>query len=124
MPFCGRSPERFDPSHNAVGLADIFDALEKHQAHGQRDDIRGPHADPGRDAALLGGVVAVDKQEVVAADQHQRQDQARGAASAPGTHAERHAQQRKHQASGREGDAPLKLDARCARAARCRPATG
>ena len=77
-------------------------------------DIRGPYSDPRRDGPLLRHVRAGHEEKVIAADQHQRQNQPGGAAAAARTHADRHSQQRENQARRGKGDAPLKFDARFA----------
>ena len=49
--------------------------------------------------------------EIVGPDQHQRENQPRGASTAARTHAKRHAEQGKYHAGSRKGNATLKFDA-------------
>ena len=73
-----------------------------------------PNSRPGRDGTLLRHVRAGDEKKIIAADQHERKDQAGSAAAAARAHANGNSQEREDQAGSGESDAALEFDARVA----------
>ena len=64
----------------------------------------------GGDRTLTRHVIPGDEDEVVAADQDEREDHAGRASAAPRSYANRNAEEREHQARGGERDAVLNFD--------------